>query len=70
MKVKRQYLGFVEVDKVYTGEKTVNLVVSDEQGRKLAKLISDASEKREKFDLKAELKPRKDGMHTLTVTYI
>jgi hypothetical protein len=44
------------------------LVVSDEEGRKLAKLISDASEQREKSDLKAELKPRKDGKHTLTVT--
>ncbi len=66
----RQYLGFVIVDKVYSGEKTINWVINDEQGRKLSYLISNASEQRDKFDLKVVLKPRKDGKHTLTITYI
>lgn len=69
MKVKRQYLGFVVVDKLYVGEKTINWVVDDEQGRKLAQLICDASEHREKFDLKIVKKPRSSGKYTLTVTY-
>jgi hypothetical protein len=69
MKGIRQYLGFVLADKIYIGKKTINWVISDEQGRKLAELISDASEQREKFDLKIVLKPRKDGRFTLTVTY-
>jgi hypothetical protein len=70
MKTKRQYLGFVVVDKLYAGEKTINWVVDDEQGRKLARLISDAAERREKFDLKIVKKPRGDGKYTLTITYI
>jgi len=69
MKGKRQYLGFVVVDKVYVGEKTINWVVDNEQGHKLAQLISDASEHREKFDLKIDKKPRSNGKYTLTVTY-
>jgi len=63
MKKKRQYLGFVEVEKIYTGEKTINWVVDDEQGRKLAGLISNASEQREKFDLKIVRKPRSNGKY-------
>lgn len=66
----RQYLGFIIVDKVYSGEKTINWVINNEQGRKLAHLISNASEQGDKFDLKVVLKPRKDGRRTLTVTYI
>jgi len=69
MKGIRQYLGFVVVDKIYVGKKTINWVISDQQGRKLGKLITDASEQRDKFDLKIVLKPRKDGRFTLTVTY-
>ena len=69
MKRKRQYLGFVVVDKLYIGEKTINWVVDDTQGRKLARLISDASKLREKFDLKIVRKPRSNEKYTLTVTY-
>ena len=69
MKIKRQYLGFILIDKVYVGDKTINWVVSDEQGRKLAKLISDAFKKSEEFDLKVVREQRKDGKYTLTVTY-
>ncbi len=43
MKKKRHYLGLVVVDKLYDGEKTINWVIGDEQGRKLARLISDAA---------------------------
>lgn len=70
MKKKRHYLGFVLVEKVYSGDKTINWVLSDKHGRKLAELISSASDQKDKFDLKIVLKPRKDGKHTLTVTYI
>jgi hypothetical protein len=70
MAIKRKYLGFVEVEKIYAGEKTINWVVDDEQGRKLAGLISNASEQRDKFDLKIVRKPRSNGKYTLTVTYI
>lgn len=69
MKAVRQYLGFVLVDKIYSGPKTINWRINDAQGRKLAKLISEASEQRDKFDLKVVLKPRKDRSFTLTVTY-
>jgi hypothetical protein len=33
-------------------------------------VISAASKQKDKFDLKVELDPRKDGKYTLTVTYV
>ena len=68
--MERKYIGFIEVEKVYLGEKTINWVVDDKQGRKLSDLISSASVQGDKFDLKVVRKPRKNGKYTLTVTYI
>lgn len=67
---KRRYIGFIKAEKLYRGNKTINLVIKKEEGKKLSKLIEQASESCKKFDLKIVNKPRKDDTYTMTITYI
>jgi hypothetical protein len=67
MKVKLKYLGFIVVDEVYQGKDTVDLVVTDQQARKLATLISLISKQRHKFNFKLKLRPGKDQTYVLAV---
>ncbi len=67
MKIKLKYLGFIVVDEVSQGEDTVDWVVTDQQARRLAKLISLTSKQRDKFNFKLRLQPGKDETYALTV---
>lgn len=67
MKNKLKYLGFVVVDGVYQGEDAVDWVLTNQQARRLAKLISLTSKQRDKFNFKLGLQPGKDETYALTV---
>ena len=68
MKIKLKYLGVIIVDEVYQGEDTVDWVVTGQQARNLAKLISLIFKQGDKFNFKLELQPGKDERYALTVS--
>jgi hypothetical protein len=67
VKNKLKYLGFVVVDEVCQGKDAVDWVLTQQQARKLATLISLISKERDKFNFKLTLRPGKDHTCILTV---
>lgn len=65
----RVYLGAILVEKLYAGDKTIDWVVDNEQGQKLAKMIAGAAESSSKFDLNLTKAPNSKGKYRVTVTY-
>ncbi|MBI2176684.1 hypothetical protein HYU40_05065 [Candidatus Woesearchaeota archaeon] len=69
--MKRKYYGFVKLTKVYRGAKSVNLVISKDEGLSLAQSILNAISGSPSFDLAIyDHKKGKDGRIRMTVTSI
>ena len=68
---ERKYCGVIKADKFYKGKKTINIVISKIEARKLAEYILDAAEETDNIDLKLDFsRPYKNGQFPLTVTYL
>lgn len=67
---KRKYFGTVHLKKAYVGEKSVNLIIENNESTKLARLILQASETGKDFDLAVyyTTKRKSDNKIQLTVT--